>query len=169
MPKPFRPPRDFGAALDAARKLPLYGRLLWGLLRDGRVSPQQKLILVGIVGYLLVPFDLIPDFIPVVGQLDDLAVVLLGLDLFIRTAPADVVNEHLARISRDEDDLRRDTEQVAQLLGDQFARIRANLEQILGRQRSRFSDAHQAGNALAKWQEQQANDRPHGTRGGSSA
>lgn len=140
---------------------------MWGLLRDGRVPPRQKLILVGIVGYLLVPFDIIPDFIPVVGQLDDLAVVLLGLDLFIRTAPADVVDEHLARISRDEDDLRRDTEQVAQLLGDQFARIRANLERILGRQRSRFADADEAGDALAEWQEKQTKDRPDGTRGGS--
>ena len=169
MPRPFRAPKDVGAALDAARKLPLYGRLVWGLLRDGRVPPRQKLILAGIVGYLLVPFDIIPDFIPVVGQLDDLAVVLLGLDLFLRTAPADVVNEHLARISRDEDDLRRDTEQVAQLLGDQFARIRANLERILRRQRSRFRDADEAGEALAKWQEQPAEDRPHGRRRGSGA
>lgn len=167
MPRPFRPPKDFGEALNAARKLPLYGRLVWGLLRDGRVPPRQKLILLGIVGYLLVPFDIIPDFIPVVGQLDDLAVVLLGLDLFMRTAPADVVDEHLARISRDEDDLRRDTEQVAQILGDQFARIRANLERILARQRSRFADADEAGDALAEWQGQQAKDRPNGTRGGS--
>ncbi|MGH2450064.1 MAG: YkvA family protein [Candidatus Limnocylindria bacterium] len=155
MPRRLRPPKDLATAIELARMLPSYGRLVWGLLRDDRVSAQQKLILVGIVGYLLMPLDLIPDFIPVIGQLDDLLVVLLGLDLFIRSAPKVVVDEHLARIARNEVDLRRDTERVQQLLGDRAAGIRANLEQILARQRARFRSTEEAGDAIAKWQERQ--------------
>ncbi|MGH2500676.1 MAG: YkvA family protein [Candidatus Limnocylindria bacterium] len=167
MRKRFRPPRDLGAAIEAVRKLPAYGRLVWGLLRDGRVPAQQKLILVGIVGYLLVPLDLIPDFLPVIGQLDDLAVVLLGLDLFIRATPKEIMDQHLARISRKEDDLKRDMEQVQHLLGDRFAGIRANLEKILDRQRARFRSPDDAGEALAKWQErhdehERKGGAPHG-------
>lgn len=158
----FRPPKDIGAAIAAAKKLPLYARLVWGLLRDGRVPAQQKLILVGIVGYLVMPIDLIPDMIPVLGQLDDLAVALLGLDLFIRSAPRAVVDEHLARISRNEDDLRKDMEQVQRLLGDQFANIRGDLERILARQRSRYHGADEAGDDLGRGRERHRERGSHG-------
>ncbi len=98
-------------------------------MRDGRVRARQKLILVGIAGYLVLPLDLIPDFIPVVGQLDDLAVVLLGLDLFTRGAPQAVVQEHLARIAADKDELRAD-----------LGRVRATLDRIRAKDRQRGSE-----------------------------
>ena len=104
----IRAPKDLGEALALARRAPTYARLVWALLRDRRVPLQQKLILVAVAGYLVFPIDLIPDFIPVLGQLDDLAVVLLGLDFFIRSAPPDIVDEHLAKIAQDQDELRRD-------------------------------------------------------------
>jgi len=110
--------------MDLIRRLPTYMRLVWALLRDGRVPPQQKLILVGIGAYVVLPIDLIPDFVPVLGQLDDLAVVLLGLDLFIRSAPADIVEEHLAKISQDKDQLRRDIATAERLLGDRLDGVR---------------------------------------------
>ena len=147
----FRGMRDLPGGIDAVRRLPGYARLVWGLLRDRRVPPPQKMILVGIAGYLLVPFDIIPDFIPVLGQLDDLAVVLLALDLFIRTAPKDVVAEHLARISRGEDDMRRDLDQVQRLLGGRFTGIRNNLDRILQRERARLGTTD-AASALERWQ-----------------
>ncbi len=152
----FRRMRDLSGGIDAVRKLPGYARLVWGLLRDRRVPTPQKMILVGVVGYLLMPFDLIPDFIPIVGQLDDLAVVLLALDVFIKTAPADVVAEHLARISRDRDDVRRDLDQVQRLLGRRFAGIRNNLDRILQRERARLGGTDAAA-ALERWQERGAN------------
>ena len=105
----IRAPKDMGEVVDLIRRLPTYIRLVWALLRDGRVPAQQKLILAGIGAYLFFPIDLIPDFVPVLGQLDDLAVVLLGLDLFIRSAPPDIVEEHLAKISQDKDQLRRES------------------------------------------------------------
>jgi uncharacterized membrane protein YkvA (DUF1232 family) len=116
--------------VDLIRRLPTYIRLVWALLRDGRVPPQQKLILAGIGAYLVFPVDLIPDFVPVLGQLDDLAVVLLGLDLFIRSAPSKIVDEHMAKIAQDKDQLRRDIASAERLLGNRFGEVRDTVERI---------------------------------------
>src|SRR2546423_2915313 len=126
----IRAPKDMGEVVDLIRRLPMYIRLVWALLRDGRVPAQQKLILVGIGAYLVFPIDLIPDFVPVLGQLDDLAVVLLGLDLFIRSAPEDIVEEHLAKISQDKDQLRRDVATAERLLGDRLGDVRDTVEKF---------------------------------------
>ena len=156
MPKRLRGPADIGGAIDAIRKLPAYARLVWGLARDSRVPPAQKLILVGIIGYLLMPLDLIPDFIPVLGQLDDVAVVLLGLDLFIKSVPADVVDAHLARIAKGRDDLSKDLDQIQGVLGDRFNRIRDDLGRILEKQRKRYKTVDEAASALEEWQGKEA-------------
>ena len=145
-------PADMGQAIAVVRKLPLYARLVWGLLRDRRVPLRQKGLLVLLAGYIVSPIDVIPDFIPVLGQLDDVAVTLLVLDLFIRGAPKEVVDDHLARIARDEDDLRRDLELTARTLGENFAYLRDNLQRVLERRGTRFrSDAH-AASGLDEWQ-----------------
>ena len=131
----IRAPKDMDEVVDLIRRLPTYIRLVWALLRDGRVPARQKLILAGIGAYLIFPIDLIPDFVPVLGQLDDLAVVLLGLDLFIRTAPEDIVAEHLAKISQDKDQLRRDIATAERLLGDRFDDVRDTVEKLRTRDR----------------------------------
>jgi uncharacterized membrane protein YkvA (DUF1232 family) len=64
------------------------------LLRDERVPRRRKLLLVGLTGYLALPFDLVPDFIPVAGQLDDLIVVALVLRHLVRTSGAALIREH---------------------------------------------------------------------------
>ncbi len=58
--------------------------LLRRLLADPRVPRRRKLLLVAIAGYLALPFDLIPDFVPVLGQLDDAVVVALALRAVVR-------------------------------------------------------------------------------------
>ncbi|HET8568084.1 MAG TPA: YkvA family protein [Candidatus Limnocylindria bacterium] len=153
MPR-LRAPRDMGEAIDAARKLPTYARLVWGLARDPRVSIGGKAILAGVVGYLVLPIDVVPDFLPVVGQLDDLAVLLLGVDLFIRSAPDEVVKEHLARIDRGTDDLARDAEQVKGLLGDRYARLRDDIGGILEKRSKRFRGGDEAAAELERWHKQ---------------
>jgi len=73
-------------------------RFFWRLLRDPRVPLPAKLVLPGIGLYLLMPIDLIPDFIPVLGYLDDLLVVILGLWLFLRLCPLEVFQEHIEEL-----------------------------------------------------------------------
>ncbi len=73
--------------------LPGYLRLIVRLLRDSRVSRPDKLILATAVAYVLAPFDLIPDVIPIFGRLDDLVFVALAIDRLVKRAGRDVVYE----------------------------------------------------------------------------
>jgi len=68
--------------------------LSWRLLGDGRVPLLLKVIPVLVVIYLLSPIDLIPGFLPVIGQLDDFGLLLVALAAFIRLAPDHVVDEY---------------------------------------------------------------------------
>ncbi len=64
-------------------------RLAWKLFRDPRVSKATKFLIPGIaVAYLLLPVDIIPDFIPVLGQLDDVAIIALAIKFFIDMSPS---------------------------------------------------------------------------------
>ena len=63
------------------------------LLRDPRVPRRRKWLLVALVGYLALPFDLVPDFIPVAGQLDDVIVVALVLRSLVRSGGEPLVRE----------------------------------------------------------------------------
>jgi uncharacterized membrane protein YkvA (DUF1232 family) len=67
-----------------ARVVPDCAVLFARLLRDPDVSRARKLVLVGLVAYLALPFDLVPDFIPVAGQLDDAILVVLALRALVR-------------------------------------------------------------------------------------
>ncbi|MEO8632364.1 MAG: YkvA family protein [Chloroflexota bacterium] len=135
MANTFRPPRDPKEALEMMRRMPSYARLIWALARDPRVPTQQKLVLGAIAGYLVFPIDIIPDFIPVIGQLDDLGVLIFGLDFFIRNAPKEVVEEHMGRIARNDDDLKRDLERAQGMLASRASGLRATLDRILSRDR----------------------------------
>lgn len=73
-------------------------RLAWRLMKDDRVPKIVKFIPVGILLYLILPIDFMPDFIPLLGQLDDFAIILLGLKLFIYLCPKPVAQEHLAEM-----------------------------------------------------------------------
>lgn len=79
--------------------LPLRSRLalVWRLFRDSDVPIFAKAILPILVAYLAMPFDLIPDFIPILGQLDDLLVIALGLGLFVLLTPRGVIETQLRK------------------------------------------------------------------------
>jgi uncharacterized membrane protein YkvA (DUF1232 family) len=64
------------------------------LIGDPRVPRSRKLLLAGLVAYLASPIDLVPDFIPVAGQLDDAIVVALVLRIVLRGSGEDLVSEH---------------------------------------------------------------------------
>ena len=75
-------------------------RLAWRLLRDGRVPGWVKVIpVIGLV-YLVSPIDLLPDWVlPGLGQMDDIALILLALKMFVDLSPPGVVGEHLHDLS----------------------------------------------------------------------
>jgi len=67
--------------------------LVTRLVRDPRVPRRRKLLLIALVAYLSVPFDLVPDFIPVAGQLDDAIIVALVLRYFVRAGGEPMIRE----------------------------------------------------------------------------
>ncbi len=76
------------------------GQLAWRLMHDPRVATITKIMVPALVAaYIISPVDLIPDFIPVLGQLDDLAILALAVKLFISLAPPAVVAEHQAQMN----------------------------------------------------------------------
>lgn len=68
--------------------------------RDPRVPWYAKLLAVVVAGYALSPLDLIPDFIPVVGFVDDVILVPLGIVLVVKLVPAEILEEHRANAER---------------------------------------------------------------------
>lgn len=69
------------------------------LLKDERTPLVAKCCLGLAVGYVLLPFDLIPDFIPVLGQLDDLVIVPLLVYLAIKIIPRELILEYRAKVN----------------------------------------------------------------------
>jgi uncharacterized membrane protein YkvA (DUF1232 family) len=88
-------PDDTNALLVWLQDVARQARLAWRLFWDRRVPMWTKLIPPAALAYLLFPIDLIPDVALGLGQLDDVAVLLIGVKLFIELAPPDVVREHL--------------------------------------------------------------------------
>ena len=68
--------------------------LFRSLLRDPRVPRRRKLLLVALLGYVAMPIDLVPDFIPVAGQLDDAIIIALVLRSVLRSAGPELLREH---------------------------------------------------------------------------
>ncbi len=74
-------------------------RLVWRLFKDPRVPTWMKLGLPAVfIAYFLFPLDLIPDILPVVGEIDDLMVLLLLMRLFIALTPEEAVREARAQL-----------------------------------------------------------------------
>lgn len=101
--------------------VPQFGRLLWRLSRDPRVPLRHKLVLAGAAGYVIMPFDLIPDRIPGLGNIDDFVVIVAALDVILNHIPPDVVESHWEGDPRVLDGVRRFVNLATQLRG---ARLR---------------------------------------------
>jgi uncharacterized membrane protein YkvA (DUF1232 family) len=76
------------------KELPNFLRLIGGLLSDVRVSTTDKLLVAGAIGYVLLPMDFVPDFIPFIGEIDDVFLLVLALQRLIANAPRSVVLDH---------------------------------------------------------------------------
>jgi len=80
--------------VSTMKQLPNFLRLLGGLLTDRRVSNTDKLLVAGAIGYVLLPMDLIPDYIPFLGEIDDLFLLVLALQRLIANAGRAVIEDH---------------------------------------------------------------------------
>jgi len=93
-----RPPRTRADAkrtlLDTIRQIPSYLRLLGGLLLDRRVSTLDKALVAAAIAYVISPIDLIPDFIPFLGEVDDVFFMTLALQRLVSHAGRDVLLDH---------------------------------------------------------------------------
>jgi uncharacterized membrane protein YkvA (DUF1232 family) len=101
---PF-PTARFGALV---RRFPAYARLAWRLARDRRMGGTRRAAVFGAAAYLASPIDLVPGIIPVVGQLDDAAVALMGLRYALGGLPDPERKAHLDAVGLVAEDLDRD-------------------------------------------------------------
>ncbi len=120
------------ALLPIATRGQLYGRLLWALVRDGRVPLARKGVLAAALGYVILGRDLVADEIPVVGAIDDVVAVLLALDLFLDGVPGPVLDEHLAAVGLDRRTFEADVAQIRRLLPGPIRRLARLVPRALG-------------------------------------
>ena len=85
--------------LSPENRLKLAGRLL----SDKEVPVLSRLILALVVVYLALPIDFLPDFIPVLGQIDDIMILGGGILLFTRVVPRERFEQHIADLKREQD------------------------------------------------------------------
>jgi len=75
-------------------ELPNFLRLLYGLITDNRVAAVDKLVVAGAIAYILLPVDILPDFIPFLGEVDDVFLLILALQRLIANAGRAVVQSY---------------------------------------------------------------------------
>lgn len=100
-PSPGQPvpaPRDPNVVMGWLKDIFRQVRLAWELFFDPRVPWMTKLIPPLTIAYILSPIDILPDMALGLGQLDDLAILLLGFKLFIDLSPTEIVLEHLRKL-----------------------------------------------------------------------
>ena len=131
-------------------RLPTYARVVWGLVRDPRTPLPLKGLLAAGLAYVVMPLDLIPDAVPIIGQADDITVLLLVLDLFIANAPEAVREEQVARARNGTAQLDQDLARLRELLGTRFDQIRDNLPELLERYGS-LRDSRAVKSMLRDW------------------
>ena len=94
----------------------MYGRLLWALARDPRVPTARKALLGFAGAYIISPIDLIPERIPFVGAFDDVAVMVLAIDVFLEGLPEDLLKEKLDDLGIPQSELDSDLRRVRSMI-----------------------------------------------------
>ena len=104
------------AFMPVASRAPMYARLVWALVQDGRVPVTRKALLAGALGYLLLGRDLIPDEIPIIGGIDDLIVVVVAVEVFLDGVEDQILAEKLDRLGIDRIAFERDIDRVRRVI-----------------------------------------------------
>ena len=90
----MRAPAIPDAASEALLALPRLIKLTYRLMRDPRISKRKRIFALGALGYLVSPVDVVPDFVPVIGRVDDVLVVALALRHLLDGADPEILAEH---------------------------------------------------------------------------
>jgi uncharacterized membrane protein YkvA (DUF1232 family) len=117
------PKSEFG---DLLKRLPAYAKLAWALAKDKRLSKVRRAAVLAAAAYVVSPIDLVPGLIPLVGQLDDLAIALAAIRLALAGLRPEFRAEKLAAAGLTEKDLADDvrtTGAIAKWLGRSSVRI----------------------------------------------
>lgn len=98
--------KQMQAIKDILKRMPSYVKLMYRLFKDQAVPDDARRNLILALGYNISPIDLIPDFIPVVGQIDNIYITIVLLKRAILSCPRDIALKHLsgAGVSMDEID-----------------------------------------------------------------
>lgn len=104
------------AFLPLAGRAPHYGRLLLALATDPRVPASRKILLAAAAGYVISPVNLIPQRIPIIGAIDDVAVVVLAVDAFLVGLPSGLVGEKLDELGIPRAELEADLRHVRRMV-----------------------------------------------------
>jgi uncharacterized membrane protein YkvA (DUF1232 family) len=88
-------------------RLGVYLLALWKLFRHPQTPRMVKIVAFAVIAYAVSPIDLIPDFIPVLGQLDDLVLVPLGIALAVKLTPKPLWEARLAEAEAGRDKVPR--------------------------------------------------------------
>ncbi len=78
---------------EAVLLVPNLAKLLYRLLRDKRVPRKRRLAMTLVGAYIASPIDIIPDFVPVLGSVDDLLVLAFAIDYLLQASPPEVIEE----------------------------------------------------------------------------
>lgn len=80
--------------MNYVAELPRFLRLLWGLVTDVRVAMVDKLLVAGAIAYIVAPIDWIPDFVPFLGEVDDVYLLVLALQRLMQNAGPAILLSH---------------------------------------------------------------------------
>jgi len=123
-------PSVFSRAMQVLVEVPKHGKLAYCLLRDERVPRAPKGLLLGALALIVSPIDL-PGWVPLVGELDMLALAILAVQTFIEACPEDIRREHEAALDAQQSVFDRD-------VSDTLGVARAGARRIVRRVRLRF-------------------------------
>ena len=119
--------------LPLAGRAPMYARLLWALASDPRVPAARKALL-GIAGaYIVAPIDIVPERIPVIGALDDVAVMVLAIDVFLEGLPDSLVAEKLDELGIPRSELDADLARVRRVVPRPIRALASRLPYFIDR------------------------------------
>jgi len=120
--------------------LPGRGKLAYCLLRDPRVPAAPKAVLLGALGVIVSPIDF-PAWVPVLGELDMIALGILAIETFIEACPADVRREHQEALKAKQSTWDRDVRDTVSIARHELTRLFAR---VRSRVRRRDEDEYQS-------------------------